>query len=66
MSLEDAYAEVDPEPVGRASIAVVHRARLHDGRVVGVKILRPLIHRVVSTDLDMLQPLLEIDRSPDR
>jgi predicted unusual protein kinase regulating ubiquinone biosynthesis (AarF/ABC1/UbiB family) len=60
MSLEDAYASFDPEPVGRASIAVVHRAELHDGRVVGVKILRPLIHRVVSTDLDMLQPLLEI------
>jgi predicted unusual protein kinase regulating ubiquinone biosynthesis (AarF/ABC1/UbiB family) len=60
MSLEDAYASFDPEPVGRASIAVVHRAQLHDGRVVGVKILRPLIHRVVSTDLDMLQPLLEI------
>ena len=60
MSLEDAYAEVDPEPVGRASIAVVHRAKLHDGRIVGVKILRPGIHRVVATDLDMLQPLLEL------
>jgi predicted unusual protein kinase regulating ubiquinone biosynthesis (AarF/ABC1/UbiB family) len=60
MALEEAYAEFDPEPVGRASIAVVHRARLHDGRVVGVKILRPTIHRVVSTDLDMLQPLLEL------
>ena len=60
MSVEEAYAEIDPEPVGRASIAVVHRAKLHDGRVVGVKILRPQIHRIVSTDLDMLQPLLEL------
>ena len=60
MALEDAYAQIDPVPVGRASIAVVHRAQLHDGRVVGVKILRPEIHRVVSTDLDMLQPLLEL------
>ncbi len=60
MAIEDAYAQIDPEPVGRASIAVVHRAQLHDGRVVGVKILRPEIHRVVSTDLDMLQPLLEL------
>ena len=60
MSLTDAYAEFDPEPVGRASIAVVHRAKLHDGRIVGVKILRPQVHRVVSTDLDMLQPLLEL------
>ena len=60
MALEDAYAQIDTEPVGRASIAVVHRAQLHDGRVVGVKILRPEIHHVVSTDLDMLQPLLEL------
>ena len=60
MSVEEAYAEIDPDPVGRASIAVVHRAKLHDGRVVGVKILRPQIHRIVSTDLDMLQPLLEL------
>ncbi len=60
MALEEAYAQIDEEPVGRASIAVVHRAQLHDGRVVGVKILRPEIHHVVSTDLDMLQPLLEL------
>jgi aarF domain-containing kinase len=60
MPLSDAYLEIDPEPVGRASIAVVHRAKLHDGRTVAVKILRPQVHRVVSTDLDMLQPLLEL------
>jgi predicted unusual protein kinase regulating ubiquinone biosynthesis (AarF/ABC1/UbiB family) len=60
MSLEDAYAEIEPDPIGRASLAVVHRARLHDGRVVGVKILRPQIHRVVATDLDMLQPIIEL------
>ena len=60
MGLFDAYAEFDPEPVGRASIAVVHRARLHDGRVVAVKVLRPGIDRLVATDLDLLQPLLEL------
>jgi predicted unusual protein kinase regulating ubiquinone biosynthesis (AarF/ABC1/UbiB family) len=60
MSLEDAYAEFDREPIGRASIAVVHRARLHDGREVAVKFLRPGIDRVVATDLDLLQPLLEL------
>ncbi|MFZ0668392.1 MAG: AarF/UbiB family protein [Acidimicrobiales bacterium] len=60
MSVEDAYAEVETEPIGRASIAVVHKARLHDGTVVAVKILRPGIHRVVATDLDMLQPIIEL------
>ncbi|MHB8682083.1 MAG: ABC1 kinase family protein [Acidimicrobiales bacterium] len=60
MRLEDAYDAFDHEPVGRASIAVVHRARLHDGTSVAVKVLRPGIDRVVATDLDLLQPLLEL------
>ncbi len=60
MALTDAYAELDPIPIGRASIAVVHRARLHDGREVAVKVLRPGIERVVATDLDLLQPLLDL------
>ena len=60
MSLRDAFAEFEPEPIGTASIAVVHRARLHDGRQVAVKVLRPEIEHTVATDLDLMQPLLEI------
>jgi predicted unusual protein kinase regulating ubiquinone biosynthesis (AarF/ABC1/UbiB family) len=60
MALSDAYAELEEEPVGRASIAVVHRGRLHDGRVVAVKVLRPGIEKLVAADLDLLQPLLEL------
>ena len=56
----DAFADFDPDPIGTASIAVVHRARLLDGRVVAVKVLRPEIEHVVATDLDLMQPLLEI------
>jgi predicted unusual protein kinase regulating ubiquinone biosynthesis (AarF/ABC1/UbiB family) len=54
------FADFEPEPIGTASIAVVHRARLHDGRVVAVKVLRPSIERVVATDLDLMQPLMDI------
>jgi len=60
MSLDEAFCEFDPEPIGRASIAVVHRARLHDGRPVAVKVLRPGIEHVVATDLDLMQPVLEL------
>jgi aarF domain-containing kinase len=60
MPLEEAFAHIDPEPIGRASIAVVHRARTHDGRDVAVKVLRPGIERRVAIDLDLLQPLLEL------
>ncbi len=60
MALGDAFSEFEREPIGTASIAVVHKARLHDGRTVAVKVLRPEIEHVVATDLDLMQPLLEI------
>ena len=60
MSLAEAFAELDPEPIGRASIAVVYRARMHDGREVAVKVLRPGIERLVATDLDLMQPFFEL------
>ncbi len=58
--LPEAFAELDPVPIGRASIAVVHRGRLHDGRQVAVKVLRPGIERLVAADLALLQPLIEL------
>ena len=42
---------IDPEPIGQASLAVVHRARLLDGREVAVKVLRPGIEGRIAADL---------------
>lgn len=57
--LEDAFAEFDPVPIAAASIAVVHRARTHDGREVAVKVQRPDVAEVAAADLDLMRPLLE-------
>ena len=37
--IADLYAEFDIEPVASASVAQVHRARLHSGEAVAVKVL---------------------------
>lgn len=49
--LEQVFAEIDWEPVGSASIAQVHAARLHDGRQVVVKVRRPGLVAEVERDL---------------
>ena len=55
--LEETFASFDATPIGRASVAVVHRAVLHDGRVVAVKVLRPRVEAAIAVDLRVMQPL---------
>lgn len=50
-SPEDAFASLEPEPLGSASIAQVHLARLHDGTEVVVKVRRPGLEEVTERDL---------------
>ncbi|MCX7897513.1 MAG: ubiquinone biosynthesis regulatory protein kinase UbiB [Rhodocyclaceae bacterium] len=52
--LSELFAEFEREPVASASVAQVHFARLHDGREVAVKVLRPGIEPVIAHDLALL------------
>jgi ubiquinone biosynthesis protein len=54
---ETVFARFDVEPVAAASIAQVHRAQLHDGIEVVVKIRRPGITEVIEADLRLLARL---------
>ncbi|GMN02036.1 2-polyprenylphenol 6-hydroxylase [Erythrobacter sp. MTPC3] len=49
--LETMFAEVDPDPVGAASIAQVHKAVTTDGRTVAIKVLRPGIREKFARDI---------------
>ncbi len=45
------FAEWDPKPLASASIGQVHRARLHDGTAVAVKVQYPGVEQAISADL---------------
>jgi predicted unusual protein kinase regulating ubiquinone biosynthesis (AarF/ABC1/UbiB family) len=47
----EVFAELDPEALGAASLAQVHRAKTAAGDEVVVKVLRPGIEVLVETDL---------------
>lgn len=68
-SLEEAFAEVEENSIAAASLAQVHRGRLHDGSVVAIKVQYPGIERVIATDLAnfsfFVNLLARIERSFD-
>ena len=52
---EELFATFEPEPFAAASTAQVHRATLHDGTHVAVKVQRPNIVAKTGADLGVLQ-----------
>jgi predicted unusual protein kinase regulating ubiquinone biosynthesis (AarF/ABC1/UbiB family) len=57
-SLSSLFADFDPTPLGTASLAQAHAARLHDGQQVVVKVLHHGIEDSVDSDLRALRGLL--------
>ena len=49
------FASFDPEPLGCASIAQVHRATLRDGTEVAVKVQKPEVAVQIRSDLEVLR-----------
>jgi predicted unusual protein kinase regulating ubiquinone biosynthesis (AarF/ABC1/UbiB family) len=49
--LEQVFAEFSPDPIAAASIGQVHRATLHDGRAVAVKVQYPGVAEAIRDDL---------------
>lgn len=53
-SVSHLYAAFDPEPLASGSVAQVHRATLHDGTAVVVKVLHDGVDQRVFDDLELL------------
>jgi len=51
------FADIEAEPFAAASLAQVHRATLHDGTPVVVKVQRPDVQAKVRADLGVIQEL---------
>lgn len=64
---EQVFARFDEHALAAASLAQTHRAWLHDGRAVVLKVRRPGIREVIEADLRLLARLAEIveARAPD-
>lgn len=50
--------DIDPTPLGSASLGQVHAARLSDGREVVIKVQYPDMRRALRTDLAVLRTIL--------
>ena len=51
----DVFDAIDPTPLGSASLAQVHKARLATGETVAVKIQRPGVKATMAQDIDIMR-----------
>lgn len=64
-ALEDVYKvpcneifdAIDPNPLGSASLAQVHKARLNNGDIVAIKVQRPGVKLTMAQDIDVFRSL---------
>jgi ubiquinone biosynthesis protein len=54
-SVSELYRAFDPDPMASGSVAQVHRATLHDGTAVAVKVLHDGVEHRVSEDLELME-----------
>jgi len=57
--VDEVFDFLDSEPLGSASIAQVHKARLKDGREVAVKVQRPFVEEHLLDDIAVIKSLTQ-------
>jgi ubiquinone biosynthesis protein len=56
-AVSDLYGAFEPEPMASGSVAQVHRATLHDGTAVAVKVLHDGVEHRVLEDLELMEAI---------
>lgn len=57
--LEEIFASIDDVPLGSASVAQVHKARLVTGEQVAVKVQRPHVREIMGQDIAIMRSLAQ-------
>ncbi|XP_017772588.1 PREDICTED: uncharacterized aarF domain-containing protein kinase 1 [Nicrophorus vespilloides] len=57
---KEIFAEFDIEPLGTASLAQVHKAKLHDGTTVAVKVQHPYVQGNSRVDMKTMEILVKV------
>ncbi|XP_054944628.1 aarF domain-containing protein kinase 1 isoform X2 [Physeter macrocephalus] len=58
LQIHDLFMSFDDAPLGAASLAQVHKAVLHDGRTVAVKVQHPKVQAQSSKDILLMEALV--------
>lgn len=58
--INELFKEFEEQPVASASLSQVHRAVLHNGEIVALKIQKPGIQHIIELDLSILENFADI------
>ncbi|WEV72579.1 AarF/UbiB family protein [Bifidobacterium sp. ESL0790] len=58
--VDEVFANIDPKPLGSASLAQVHRATLITGEDVAVKVQRPGVRQTMAQDVSIMRSIAKV------
>ena len=64
--VNEVFASFEDKPIGAASLAQVHKATLHDGRVVAVKVQHRDVQKHATVDMATLEVTFQFIISYDK
>lgn len=57
LPIEEIFDAIDDVPLGSASVAQVHKARLVSGELVAIKVQRPHVQEIMAQDISIMRSL---------